>query len=157
MLDYDKFKEVYGNCIKNRHLIAIRFKRPIISYRTMTSFCDKTPIELPDDSIIVVRGPCPTIYSKNQSILLFTVRNEHNNSINVMDESTNTLLRALFPSNRIIYSYFANSTLYIVATENPYSKIMKKCRKDVAFISMLTFVEVKRNFRFLTLEEVASL
>ena len=154
-IDFSKFIDVYGNSFRRQHFIAMRFKRAIISYKC--SVLDKTPIEPPDNSIIVIRGPRPPINLKNvANILLFTLGDEYNGGISVNNESHSTLLRALFPSNKIIYSYCLHSTLYMVATENPFRKIMKKCPKTVAFYTLVSILEAKINKRLLTLDEIAN-
>lgn len=156
LIQYDKFINVYGNKFRRNHFIAMRFKRAIISYKC--TGLDNTPIEPPDNSIVVIRGPCPPIIlNKNQSVLLFTLGNEDEKGIKVTDDSINTLLRALFPPSKIIYSHFTNSTLYVVATWNPFYKITKWCRREAAFQCLVTIVEAKKNHRLLTLDEAAGL
>lgn len=156
LIEYDKFIDVYGNKFRRQHFIAMRFKRPIISYKCMGFTINS--IEPPDNSIIVIRGPCPPIqFNKNQSVLFFTLGTDNENSIKVTDDSVNTLLRALFPPSKIIYSHFAISTLYIVATWNPFHKITKLCRREAAFQCLVTIVEAKKDKRLLTLDEAANL
>lgn len=157
LLDYGQFINVYGNKFRHLHFIAMCFKREIISYKTFNSISIKTPIQLPSNSIIVVRGSHPPFQSPPQSVLLFTVDGNYKDSINVTDSSTNTLLRALFPPSKILYSHFAKSTLFIVAWENPYSKIMKKCKREAAFHTLVSVVNAKTCNRLLTLEEIANL
>lgn len=147
---------MYGNKFRRQHFIAMRFKRAIIFYKCTE--IDNSPIKPPDNSIIVISGPCPSILlNKNQSVLLFTLEKEAKNGIKVTDNSTNTLLRALFPPSKIIYSHFANSTLYLVATWNPFQKFTKLCRREAAFFCLVTIVEAKKNNRLLTLDEAAKL
>lgn len=155
-IQYDKFIDVYGNKFRRQHFIAVRFKRPITSYRCMGLYV--TPIEPPDNSIVVLRGPCPPIrFDKNPSVLFFSVGSDYEKGIKVTDESVNTLLRALFPPSKIVYSHFTNSTLYVVATWNPFDKITKRCRREAAFHCLVTIVEAKKNKRLLTLDEAARL
>lgn len=156
LIEYGNFIDVFGNKFRRQHFIAMRFKRPIISYKCMG--LTDNPIEPPDNSIVVVRGPCPPIhFDKNRSVLLFTLGNDDKKGIKVTDDKVNTLLRALFPPRKIIYSYFAKSTLYLVATWNPFHKFTKWCRREVAFQCLVTIVEAKKNRRLLTLDEAARL
>lgn len=155
--DYHKFIDVYGNKYNRQHFIAIRFKRAIITYHC-TEF-DTTPIDPPNDSIVVLRGSyCPDIQLDNKCILLYTIgKNVIKGGIRVPDQAPNTLLRALIPEDQTKVCEFYHSTLYVIASENPFPKITKTCKKNKAFRALVTFVEATKKNRILTLEEAASI
>lgn len=148
----DKFLQVYGNKCRRKHFIAMRFKRAIITYTPNT--LDSVPIEPPDNSIVVIHGKCPPINVTNQSFLLFT---NDAQGIQVSNNSVDTLLRSLFPIHLILHSYFKSDVLYLVASENPFSSFMTKCRRDVAFTALCLFEEARHQRRALTLNEVTHL
>lgn len=138
--DYDKFIDVYGNKYKHLHFIALRFKRAIISYKC--TILDQSPIDPPENSIVILQEPCPPIKTKSQSFLLYTLGKGPGRRIK--DESVNSLLRNLFPSEFILYSHFSNLTLFLVATQNPYYEKMKRCRREAAFHALMGFVDAKK-------------
>lgn len=150
----DKFIDVYGNRHRRIHFIAMRFKRAIITYKPNT--LDTVPIEPPNNSIVFIRGKCPPINVTDQSFLLYT-DDLHVQGIPVPNDSVDTLLRALFPSERVVYSHFRADVLYLVATHNPYARIMKPCRKDQAFRALCLLSDARQKKRALTLAEVAQL
>lgn len=149
----DKFIKVYGNRYRRFHFIALRFKRAIITYNSNS--LDTVPIAPPNNSIIVIRGKCPPITLANQSFLLFAQGNRER-GIPVANSSTECLLRALFPHNKILFSYFKSDILFLIATENRYFGIMKKCRKDQAFKTLCNLVDARLKKRALTLSEVSN-
>lgn len=150
----DKFIQVYGNRYRRFHFIALRFKRAIITYNSNS--LDTVPIAPPNNSVIVVRGKCPPITITNQSFLLFT-QSSHVRGIPVANNSTECLLRALFPQNKILFSYCKSGVLFLIATENRYLGIMKKCRKDQAFKILYNLADARLKKRALTLSEVSNL
>lgn len=150
----DKFIEVYGNRYRRIHFLALRFKRAIFTYKPNTQ--DTDPIEPPPNSIIVIRGKSPPIINRNQSFLLF-VQGTHTQGIQVANSSTECLLRALFPKNKILLSFCKSDILFLVATENPYTSILKMCRKDQAFKILRSLADAHLKKRALTLSEVSQL
>lgn len=153
----EKFVEVYGNRQRRTHFIAMRFKRRVIVYKS--NVLDSVPIEPPANSILVVHGSCPPVNVQNKSFLLFTLGKSNNTfpGIHVADDSEQTLLRALFPPDKILFSHFHHQTLFAAATENPYWRITKRCRREAAFKSLCASLEARLQKRLLTLEEVSDL
>lgn len=151
----EKFVEFYGNRVRRIHFIAMRFKRRVIIYKS--NALDSVAITPPDNSIIVVHGKCPPINVTNQTILLFTLGNNLVSGIRVPDDSEQTLLRALFPPERLLFSHFHYQTLFLAANENPYWRITKRCRREVTFKTLCALLEARQQKRPLTLEEVSNL
>lgn len=148
------FIQVFGNKYKRLHYLAIRFKRAIIIYKPNT--LDTIAINPPEDSIIFIRGKCPPFVTQQKSFLLFT-DDLNMQGITVPNSSTNALLRALFPTDKILLSYFKLDVLYLIATANPFSSFMQKCRKDQSFQALYNIVEARLGRRAFTLPEVAQL
>lgn len=152
----EKFVEFYGNRQRRTHFLAMRFKRRVIVYKS--NVLDSVPITPPDNSIIVLHGNCPPINVANkQTILLFTLGNTSVSGIHVADDSEQTLLRALFPSDRILFSHFQYQTLFLAATENPYWQITHRCRREAAFRTLCSLLEARQQKRLLSLEEASNL
>lgn len=149
------FVDFYGNKSKRTHFVAMRFKRRVIVYKSNP--LDSVPIEPPDNSIIVVHGACPPINVTNKSILLFTLGVNSIPGIRVADDSEQTLIRALFPPEKLLFSHFHYHTLFFAAHDNPYFRITHRCRREAAFKTLCALLEARLLRRPLTLEEVSNL
>lgn len=154
-IDYSRFIEVFGNAYKREfYFIALRFKRAIITYRA--NILDSTPIEPPDNSVIVIRGNCPPINFNNHHVMLFVTEDSTAPGIRIRDESIQTMLRSFIPKHQIIFSYYYYSTLFLVARSNPFP-FMKKCQKNVSFRTLCAIVEARMQQRPLSLDVIANL
>lgn len=152
----DKFVEIYGNRSRRTHFVAMRFKRRVIVYKSNP--LDSVPITPPDNSVIVVHGKCPPIDVTHKTILIFSLGNDPvTPGIRVTDDSEQTLLRALFPSEKILFSHFHYHKLFFAAHENPYWAITKRCRREAAFKTLCALLEARLQKRPLTLVEVSNL